>query len=88
MSDYEEKCKLCTHNYKPVDCEPKCNMMCANHEYFKPITNYDMIMKMNEEDLADEFFNWFCNGYCENYVDDFGEVYDNILEWLRSMRLG
>ena len=33
----------------------------------KHITNFDRIKQMDEEDLAAEFFNWFCNGYDEYY---------------------
>lgn len=58
--------------------------MCADHNDFEPITNYDLIMKMDEEDLAGEFLNWFSNGYDETYIADFGPVYDRILEWLRE----
>ena len=50
----------------------------------KPITNFDRIKQMDEEDLAGEFFNWFCNGYDEYYISDMSLYYDVILSWLRE----
>lgn len=58
--------------------------MCANYSNFESITNYDLIMKMDDKELAGEFLNWFSNGYDETYIADFGPVYDRILEWLRE----
>ena len=50
----------------------------------KHITNFDRIKQMDEEDLAAEFFNWFCNGYDEYYISDMNPHYDAILAWLRE----
>lgn len=88
MSEYEEKCKLCKHNYQPLDCEPRCNCMCANHDYFEPITTYGLIMKMDEEDLAYEFLIWLYNHRDEAYMSDFRRVYDKMVEWLRGNYCG
>lgn len=47
------KCNICKNNYKPPECEPKCNRMCENFSDFEPITNVDMIRRMTDEELAD-----------------------------------
>lgn len=86
MDGYEEKCRLCEYNYQPYDCEPRCNLMCANHEYFKPITNYGIIMKMDEENLAKQFLHWFIHGNSVSW-QDINKVYDDILVWLNSATL-
>ena len=39
LTEYEEKCLFCKHNYKPLNCVPKCNCMCENHEEFELIDN-------------------------------------------------
>lgn len=88
MSEYEEKCRLCKYNYQPLDCEPRCNCMCSNHDYFEPITTYDLIMKMDEEDLAYEFLIWLYNHRDEAYMSDFRLIYDKMVEWLRGNYCG
>lgn len=45
-------CRKCKHNYKPSDCEPKCNVMCDGVSDFEPITNYERIKRMSEEQFA------------------------------------
>ena len=62
--------------------------MCANHDYFEPITTYGLIMKIDEEDLAYEFVIWLYNHRDEAYMSDFRRVYDKIVEWLRGNYCG
>ena len=55
MLDYNndiKQCYLCKHNFKPNDCEPKCNMMCENKNEFEPITNRECINRMTDEELS------------------------------------
>lgn len=85
MNDYEKKCKLCKHNYQPSDCEPRCNCMCYDYSDFEPITNFDRIKRMGEEDLANELLNWFYNGYDDTFISDMYYKYDEILYWLREI---
>lgn len=37
LTEYEEKCLFCKHNYKPLNCVPRCNCMCENHSDFELI---------------------------------------------------
>ena len=83
------ECRKCKHNYKPSNCEPKCNRMCDGESDFEPITNYDRIHGMSIEELA-EFFSildhscldgkcFICFGV--NYISDDER---SILDWLQS----
>lgn len=45
-------CIKCKHNYKPSNCEPKCNMMCDGESDFEPITNFERIKRMGKEEFA------------------------------------
>ena len=44
LTEYEEKCLFCKHNYKPLNCIPKCNRMCDHYSDFELI-----------EDIKDKF---------------------------------
>ena len=46
-------CKTCRHNYKPKDCEPRCNRMCDGISEYEPQTNADRIRNMTDEELAE-----------------------------------
>lgn len=37
LTEYEKKCLFCKHNYKPLNCVPKCNCMCENYSDFELI---------------------------------------------------
>ena len=39
LTEYEKKCLFCKHNYKPLNCVPKCNCMCENYSDFELIDN-------------------------------------------------
>lgn len=56
MTEYEKKCLTCKNNYKPSDCEPRCNCMCENHNMYDPISRYDRLVKMSVEEMA-QFIN-------------------------------
>ena len=79
----ENKCLNCKNNYKPKDCEPRCNCMCENYNMFEPITNYDRIKSMSVEEMAElidknykcrkcAYYHKCCNGDCTN----------GIIQWL------
>ena len=44
-------CTKCKHNYKPSNCEPKCNRMCDGESDFKSMSNADRIRSMTDEEL-------------------------------------
>lgn len=83
------KCRTCKHNYKPRDCEPRCNLMCDGQSDYEAITNADKIRAMSDEELATWLFR------IDHYRDD-GEwmvrldnvnLHDGkeeILEWLQT----
>ena len=92
-----EKCRVCKHNYKEPEDEPRCNIMCENHSEFEPITNADRIRKMTDEELAEWLHN-ICHFYdgpdddvmvsiynldkkCEEEIRD---SYGDLLNWLRG----
>lgn len=37
LTEYEEKCLFCKHNYKTLEDIPRCNCMCENHSDFELI---------------------------------------------------
>lgn len=39
LTEYEKKCLFCKHNYKPLNCVPKCNCMCENYSDFELVDN-------------------------------------------------
>lgn len=45
LTEYEKQCIFCKHNYKPLDCVPRCNCMCENHSDFKLTTDIKDINK-------------------------------------------
>ena len=67
MTEYEKKCLTCKNNYKPSDCEPRCNCMCENHNMYEPISRYDRIVKMSVEEMAQLFCENFDCASCPAY---------------------
>ena len=63
------KCRICKHNYKPYNCEPKCNMMCDGKSDFEPITNAYRIRNMTDEELADVLIDFIACEVCEHQVN-------------------
>lgn len=39
LTKHEKKCLFCKHNYKPLNCVPKCNCMCENYSDFELVDN-------------------------------------------------
>ena len=90
MTEYEKKCLTCKNNYKPSDCEPKCNCMCENHNMYDPISRYDRLVKMSVEEMA-QFINDKTYGCMFRFgcPCDCGDNYpkscvEKIKEWLES----
>ena len=90
MIEYEKKCLTCKNNYKPSDCEPRCNCMCENHNMYEPISRYDRIVKMSIEEMA-RFINDKTYGCMFRFgcPCDCGDSYpescvEKIKEWLES----
>lgn len=84
-----DKCKYCKYNYKPFDCEPRCNIMCENYSAYEHTTNYEVIMKSNVDQLAKVLLACFKDGY--TYSKRFSknkfnkaEYYKEMVEWLKS----
>jgi len=79
-------CKTCRHNYKPKDCEPRCNRMCDGISEFEPQTNADHIRSLSDEELAE----WFAETVGCKLCDRIGlcrgvsECKEAYLQWLKS----
>lgn len=82
-------CTKCKHNYKPSNCEPKCNRMCDGESDFKSMSNADRIRNMTDKEMA-EFFDKLetvcdmcaCNIGCCNVASKNCKA--GFLKWLQS----
>lgn len=81
-------CKTCRHNYKPRDCEPRCNWMCDGISDYEPQSNADRIRAMSDEELAEFFFGRFAkwNEECDKdkLADFMFTRKERFLQWLKQ----
>lgn len=78
--EYMTDCIKCKHNYKPSNCEPKCNMMCDGESDFEPITNFERIKRMSKE----EFAAWLTKITNDAQLDSRTKCNYQWDEWLQS----
>ena len=58
---------------------------CSGNGFIEvPMTKADHIRRMSDEEIAKVLLNWFCEGNKEYYTRNRDEVYNKILNWLKS----
>lgn len=76
-------CSTCKHNYKPKDCEPRCNHMCDGISDYEPQTNADRINTMSAEEKAEWLFEH------DRITAEKGRLSkEELLQWLKSEAKG